>query len=41
MEIVKSLQVTFLDKPELCNQLDKQKDQCFKNLAFHRQDNKQ
>ena len=38
MEIVKSLQVTFLDKPELCNQLDKQKDQCFKNLAIHRQD---
>ena len=38
LEIVKSLQVTFLDKPELCNQLDDQKDQCLKNLALHRQD---
>ena len=38
LEIVKSLQVTILDKPELCEQLDSQKDQCLKNLAIHRKD---
>ena len=38
LEMLKSLQVTFLEDEELCEQLDSQKDQCFKNLAINKKD---
>ncbi len=38
LETVKSLQVTFLEDEELCEQLNIQKDQCFKNLAINKGD---
>ena len=38
LEMLKSLQVTFLEDEELCEQLDDQKDQCFKNLAINKKD---
>jgi hypothetical protein len=38
LEMLRSLQVTFLEDEELCEQLDAQKDQCFKNLAINKND---
>ena len=38
LEMVKSLQVTFIDRVELCNQLNKQKGHCLNNLAIKRED---